>query len=173
MRKSIIIIALFISSSIYSQVAIGKTTTTNNSVSVEFGTGNKGIILPWVSSQNSVTNAVLGTVIYDAADFKIKVKLNASWKDFSIDGNGFANTTLQDALTDVPTAKTVIGSNANTDTTAGILVLSDTNKAMILPIVADAHLNIPNPSPGMMVYDPNTKQFAVFNGTVWSFWTGI
>ncbi|WP_279195775.1 hypothetical protein [Chryseobacterium indoltheticum] len=54
--------------------------------------------------------------------------------------------------------------------TPGILVLEDTNKAMILPRVASPHLNIINPAPGMMVYDTTAKQLAVFNGTVWSFW---
>ena len=64
----------------------------------------------------------------------------------------------------------LIGGDPATDTTPGILVLADTNKAMVLPKVASPHLNIVNPSPGMMVYDTTSKQLAVFNGTVWSFW---
>ena len=54
--------------------------------------------------------------------------------------------------------------------TPGILVLADTDKAMVLPKVASPHLNIVNPAAGMMVYDTTSKQLAVFNGTVWSFW---
>ncbi|WP_262907374.1 hypothetical protein [Chryseobacterium sp. LC2016-27] len=41
---------------------------------------------------------------------------------------------------------------------------------MILPKVASPHLNIINPSAGMMVYDTVKKQLAIYNGTVWSFW---
>ncbi len=98
------------------------------------------------------------------------MKLAASWKDLSINTNGTADTTLQNSLTDQSTAKTVIGTNAATDTTPGILVLSDTNRAMVLPKMVSPHLNIKNPAPGMIAYDTSTKQLAVFNGTVWSFW---
>ncbi|MFN8364299.1 MAG: hypothetical protein U0T78_03115 [Cloacibacterium normanense] len=63
----------------------------------------------------------------------------------------------------------LIGGDPSTDTTLGILVLADTNKAMVLPKAASPHLNIVNPS-GMIVYDTTKKQLAVFNGTVWSFW---
>jgi hypothetical protein len=80
------------------------------------------------------------------------------------------DTTLQDPLTEKSTAKVAIGANGATDTTPGILVLTDKDKAMILPKVASPHLNIINPSAGMLVYDTTAKQLAVFNGTVWSFW---
>ena len=63
-----------------------------------------------------------------------------------------------------------IGANPTLDSAPGILVLTDTNKAMILPKVASPHLNIINPSAGMMAYDTVKRQLAVFNGTVWSFY---
>lgn len=63
-----------------------------------------------------------------------------------------------------------MGTNSSTDTTPGILILSDADKAMILPKVASPHLNIINPAAGMMVYDTVNRQLAVYNGTVWSFW---
>ena len=78
-------------------------------------------------------------------------------------------TTEQDALTEITTAKTIIGENP-LDATPGILVLSDTDKAMVLPKVASPHLNIKNPTPGMMAYDTDSRQLCVFNGTVWTFW---
>ena len=64
------------------QVAIGKAeitklsdnTTPNPGISLEFGTGNKGIVLPWVTSAAAVTGAVDGTVMYDLSDYKIKYK---------------------------------------------------------------------------------------------------
>lgn len=178
MKKIIIISTIFIAHLAFSQIAIGKSATStlsdnvtpNPNISLEFGTGNKGIILPWVTSAAGVTSAVPGTIIFDTTDYKIKVKLAASWKDLSINTNGIADTTLQNSLTDQSTAKTVIGTNAATDTTPGILVLSDTNRAMVLPKMVSPHLNIKNPAPGMIAYDTSTKQLAVFNGTVWSFW---
>lgn len=63
----------------------------------------------------------------------------------------------------------VIGLNPS-DVTPGILVLSDSDKAMILPKVENPHINIINPTAGMLVYDTVSKQLAVFNGTVWTFW---
>lgn len=168
MRKIIISSFLLISSIVFSQVAIGKSVVTNTSVSLEFGTGNRGLVLPWVDADTFVTGAVAGTIIYDTTDKKVKVKLASGWKDLSVDGTGTVDTTLQDVLTDNPATKVVLGSNAASDTTPGILVLTDTNKAMILPKTTyDA---IVQPAAGMMIYDTSAKQLAVFNGTVWSFW---
>ncbi|MFC7346078.1 hypothetical protein ACFQO9_05010 [Chryseobacterium zhengzhouense] len=92
------------------------------------------------------------------------------WADLSVDTTGTADILLQTTKTESGTAKAAIGATGATDTTAGVLVLSDTNKAMILPQVASPHLNIVNPAPGMMAYDTVKKQLAVYNGSVWSFW---
>lgn len=154
----------------HSQVAIGKAAVTNTSVSLEFGNANKGLLLPWVTSAASVSGAVDGTIIYDTSDKKVKYRRAGSWFDLSVDATGIVDTAIQNPLTENPTAKMVIGTNGASDTTPGILVLSDSDKAMILPKVASPHLNIINPSSGMMVYDTTAKQLAVFNGTVWSFW---
>ena len=159
-----------IAANAHSQVAIGKATVTNTSVSLEFGTANKGLLLPWVTSAASVSGAVDGTIIYDTSDKKVKYRKNGSWFDLSVDTTGVVDTTLQDTLTENTSAKMVIGTNGAADTTPGILVLSDTDKAMVLPKVASPHLNIISPSSGMMVYDTTAKQLAVYNGKVWSFW---
>ena len=170
MKNIIIPLSFLFSISAFSQVAIGKNSITNTSVSLEFGSGNKGIILPWVDSAAGVTGAVSGTIIYDTTDHKVKVKRAAAWRDLSIDTTGAADTSLQNSLTDSNSAKVAIGVNGDSDTTPGILVLTDTDKAMILPKVASPALNIKNPAPGMLVYDTTAHQLAVFNGTVWSFW---
>ncbi|NML71317.1 hypothetical protein HHL23_16120 [Chryseobacterium sp. RP-3-3] len=170
MKKIFIPIFTVISACVSSQVAIGKSSVTNTSVSLEFGTGNKGLLLPWVTSAASVTGAVDGTIIYDITDKKVKYRKNGSWFDLSIDTTGTVNTTLQDPLVEKAPAKTAIGTNAATDATSGILALTDTNKAMILPKADSPHLNIISPSAGMIVYDNVKHQLAVFNGTVWSFW---
>lgn len=170
MKRTINIFSLLLFTSGFSQVAIGKTSVSNASVSLEFGSGNKGIILPWVTSAASVTGAVNGTIIYDVTDKKVKYQKSGSWFDLSVDTTGIVDTALQVSKVELPGAKVVIGVGGSSDTTPGILVLKDTNKAMVLPKVANPHLNIINPAAGMMVYDTVNHQLAVFNGTAWSFW---
>ena len=160
---------LLLSTFAFSQIAIGKAAVTNSSVSLEFGTGQRGLILPWVDADTSVTGAVAGTIIYDTTDKKVKVKKVASgWKDLSVDQTGVVDKSLQTPLTELSNAKVAIGVNGATDTTPGILVLTDTDKAMVLP--KTTYNAIVNPPAGMMLYDTTAKQLAVFNGTVWSFW---
>ena len=178
MKNIIISMFTLFTTCAFAQVAIGKASVTSPSVSLEFGTGNKGILLPWVTGFSTVTGAVNGTLVYNTTDKKVYVKYASGWKDLSVDATGTTvdpltsvdGLTLQNSITDLDNAKVQIGGDPATDTTPGILVLADTNKAMVLPKVASPHLNIVNPSPGMMVYDTTKKQLAVFNGTVWSFW---
>lgn len=169
MKKILILLFLTTASSIgFAQVALGKVGVTNEDVSLEFGEGNKGIILPWVNSTAAVTGAVPGTIIYDVTDKRVKVRLAASWRDLSL-RSGAVVTTVQDAVPEINNAKVVFGTNQS-DTTPGILVLSDADKAMILPKMVSPHLNIKNPEAGMMAYDTLKHQLAVFNGEVWTFW---
>lgn len=154
----------------YSQVAIGKESITNSSVSLEFGAGNRGMILPWVTAASSVTSAVNGTLIFDTSDKKVKYLKGGTWFDLSVDTTGLVDTSLQNSLPELASSTVAIGKKGAANTTAGILVLTDDDKAMILPKVANPHLNIVNPAAGMMVYDTVNKQLAVFNGSVWTFW---
>ncbi|AYZ13029.1 hypothetical protein EGY05_14285 [Chryseobacterium arthrosphaerae] len=170
MKKIFILAALLSFSMYFTQVAIGKTAVSNPSVSLEFANGNKGIILPWVTSAVSVTGAVDGTVIYDISDRKVKYRRSGTWVDLSIDTTGTVNTAIQVSKTESLSAKVAIGTNSSTDTTSGILVLTDTDKAMVLPKMDNPHLVIVNPAAGMMAYDTANHQLAVFNGTVWTFW---
>ena len=173
MKNIVATLSLLFATTLSAQVAIGKATVSSPAVSLEFydnADNTRGIILPWVTNTAAVTGAVNGTIVYNTADRKVYVKYASGWRDLSVDTSGTVTTTLQDALSDLDTAKVLIGGDPATDTTPGILVLADTNKAMVLPKVASPHLNIVNPSPGMMVYDTTKKQLAVFNGTVWSFW---
>ena len=173
MKNIVATLSLLFATSLSAQVAIGKATVSSPAVSLEFydnADNTRGIILPWVTSTAAVTGAVNGTIVYNTADRKVYVKYASGWRDLSVDTTGTVTTTLQDALSDLDTAKVLIGGDPATDTTPGILVLADTNKAMVLPKVASPHLNIVNPSPGMMVYDSAKKLLAVYNGTVWSYW---
>ena len=164
-----------ISSFAFSQLAIGIPQTTNSSISLEFGNENRGIILPWVSDETDVINAVNGTMIYDVSDHKIKVKYATGWEDLTVDTTG----TTVNPLSNVDGYSIQINQVENSDakvgigvesSTPGILVLENSNQAMVLPKVASPHENILNPSPGLMVFDTVSGQLAVFNGTVWTFW---
>ena len=175
-------------------------TVTNPSISLEFydnADNTKGLVLPWASTvsnqpvaYNATTGAgyqgmqgtvVDGTIILDLSDKKVKYRRNGAWSPLTgalpLVANGTtyntftaSNSSLQDNKKENTNAKAAIGANGATDTTAGILVLTDTDKAMVLPKVASPHLNIKNPTPGMMAFDTTKKQLAVYNGTVWSFW---
>ena len=179
------ILSVMIASLSFAQVAIGKSNISNTSVSLEFGTGNKGIILPWATNSSGVSLPTSGnksgTFILDVNDKKVKLSKNdGTWFDLTVHnlekpatgGNIAINNALQTnaAFPEKTDAKTMIGGNPTTDSTPGILVLADTNKAMIPPLVTDPATNIKNPAPGMMVYDSAKKLLAVYNGTVWSYW---
>ncbi|PZU80688.1 MAG: hypothetical protein DI529_16370 [Chryseobacterium sp.] len=169
--KKIILTTIFFTvvGTVKSQIAIGKTGITNTSVSLEFTDAeNKGIILPYIENKSTITEN--GSIIFDNTDHKVKYLKDNSWFDLSVDTTGKSDVTIQQSKTELATAKTGVGTNSDTDPVNGILVLTDTNKAMILPRVASPHLNIINPASGMMVYDTTKKQLAVYNGTVWSFW---
>lgn len=174
MKKYILIVAIiFGSAKIEAQIILNPNqnqTISNTSVLLEFGSQPKGILLPWVTNTAVVTGAVPGTMVYDTSDKKVKylkAGADAGWKDLSVDVTGVVNTSLQDALTEAGSAKTIIGNEAST--APGILVLDSPTKAMVLPKVARPFNSIINPSPGMTVYDSATKQLALFNGTVWTF----
>lgn len=172
MKKLTITVMLLLTVVLQAQIAIGKEDVSNSSVSLEFAeTENRGLILPYIEDYTGITEE--GTIIYDIADHKVKyLKDGGVWQNLSEDDGttatiGTVDLSIQSSKTEQLTAKTGIGNPTSTD---GILVLEDSDKAMILPKVASPHENIINPAPGMMVYDTATKQLAVYNGTVWSFW---
>lgn len=155
----------------HAQVAIGKGNVSNSSVSLEFGPGNRGFLLPLVEDKSGIASE--GTLIYDTSDHKVKyLSDGGSWINLSEDDGtsatiGTADTDIQNGKADQGTAKTGIGTITSTD---GILVLEDADKAMVLPKVASPHLNIINPEAGMLAYDTVKRQLAVYNGTAWTFW---
>ncbi len=175
MKTFLTLSSLLFSTIIFAQVIINpgtKTEVTNSSVSLEFGTEERGIILPYVAASDA-TNAVPGTLIMDYSDKVMKMKLgNGTWQNLT--GNAAKNNGIVNPFVTIaenPTAKTVIGPSAIPQAQVpGILILSHPNKAMILPQVPSPHLNIKNPAAGMIVYDSANKILAVFNGTQWSFW---
>ncbi|WP_175622577.1 hypothetical protein [Chryseobacterium schmidteae] len=189
MKKYSIAILSIVSGLFYSQITIGKTTPSllpqTASVSIEFGNatgGNKGIVLPWVTSAAAVVSAAtpaLGTIIFDSNDQKIKCRRiisgTTTWDDLSVGALTPTPAFTPDANGENNTAKVLVGGNPVTDTTPGVLVLGATDKAMVLPRVTSI-ADIASPSAGMMVFLTGTttapiNQLAVFNGSEWSFWS--
>lgn len=168
MKETIKIFFILLSYSLTAQVGVNTTIISNGSVSLEFGSGNRGIILPWVDEAAKVTGAVGGTLVYDALDKKVKYYNGTSWVDLSVDNTGTVDLSLQKNLVEQPLAKVSIGGTVSS--TPGILILEDSNKAMILPKVSSPHLSVINPAAGLIVYDTKKKQLAIFNGSVWTFW---
>ena len=178
MKTIFITISLIFSIPSFAQLLIGTNTSSSASASIEFGTENRGLLLPWVEAEDEVSaEAPLGTMIYDLTDHKVKVKLATAWMDLSIDETGSTvnplsnvdGALLQANLEDAEGAQVIVG--ADTTDADGVLVLESTAHAMILPKVASPHDTILNPTPGLMVYDTVSKQLAVFNGSVWTFWS--
>jgi len=187
MNKFISILLISISTTLFSQVRIGKSAATSlssTSVLVEFGdTKDKGVLLPYLETVpiDGTEQATGGTLIFDASangEYKIKVKnQNAGWRDLSIQ-SGYTTAvaasvkSLQASpLADNSTAKAIIG--ATTSNADGILVLESADKAMVLPIVDD-YKAIKNPSPGMLAFlkglSADEHRLIVFNGQKWTFW---
>lgn len=180
MKKYISVLIMIISIQLtMAQIAIGKATISSPSVSLEFDytpndpTKQRGLILPWTNASNTLVSVVPGTIIFDSSDHKVKYYKGtddpnsvANWVDLTINNDGKADKSLQENLPESTDAKVSIGSKTNTN---GILVLEDSDKAMILPIV-DKYSSVINPTPGMMVYDAANNMICFFNGTVWTFW---
>ena len=171
MKKYIILVLALFTVAANAQVLINggtKTEVTNESVSLEFGNEMGGLVLPYVEEGNAA-GAVAGTLIMDSAANAVKYFDGTSWIDLS--GGAAKTNTVANITggTESAAAKVIIGENQE-DPAPGVLVLSDTNKAMVLPHVANPHTSIVNPAAGMMVYDSANKMLAVFNGTQWSFW---
>lgn len=188
MKKTTIILSIFISTITFSQVKIGGANSVgsvnNASVLLEFGTDDdKGIILPYVETVPSgANNSKGGTLIFDvsaSSEYKVKVKNETTgWTDLSVQ-SGYSSAVESTVkapqaspLADRAGAKAIIGDASSA--TDGVLVLDFPDKAMVLPIVSN-YTTIKNPSPGMMAFlkhptDSSKHRLIVFNGQKWTFW---
>ncbi|EKB61687.1 hypothetical protein [Bergeyella zoohelcum] len=183
MKKTIILSAICLAQSVFSQIAIGgKGSVSSASVSIEFNDNDadrsnnkRGLVLPWVTSVQAVENGataagrtlVNGTLIFDTSDKKVKLKKPTGWEDLTLSTSGIVDTSLQDNRTEDPKAKVSVGTTqSNVD---GILVLEDNNKAMMLPIV-NSYEDIISPEPGTMVFDFPKHLLCFYNGKEWTFW---
>lgn len=151
----------------FGQVAVGKSSITNNSVLLEFddsASNAKGIILPSVSTVPSIP--VNGTFIFNTNTKKIEVYQNGNWMALTDAGN--ITGLYPNNSAEVASAGVIIG---NKDTAPkGALVLESNNKALILPKIGNPHTTVGSPYPGMICYDTVSNSLAVFDGSVWSYW---
>ena len=195
MKRIILLLSLFLSKLVFSQVIIGVASgsTPNDkkaAVLLEFENGlNKGIILPYVRTLPSGIGLEGGTMLLDSTDpTKARVKYYAPGNP-NADTNGWVNLSQKsEANLILPTdymqiQPTSIGVHAvledlnggviigsETSNAKGVLILESTTRSLILPKVSSTDL-IKNPAPGMVVYlNGVNKRFAVFNGAKWTFW---
>lgn len=184
MKKIITATAACAAALLSGQITVGKTNPSaspaNEFVSIEFGNatgGTKGMILPWVTNTATLSAPVPGILIFDSSDQKLKYGIGTAadatavsgWIDLSNGAGTPAVPNIADPDPEISTAGTRIGGTP-ADTTNGILVLADTNKAMVLPRV-DSYRDIVNPSAGMVVYVTSNNQLAIYNGREWTFWS--
>lgn len=160
-----LLVFLVISNFCIAQVAIEKSVVDGSGI-LDFASGTtKGIILPNVVNNNSMTNVTPGTLVFDNTSAKVKY-FDGFWKELSTN-TGIAPARL--AGTDVITEKGVV--IGNTPTTAeGVLVLESQNLALILPKIDNPVTNVKSPVAGMICYDPIKKVMSVYNGKEWFFW---
>lgn len=167
MKKIVLVFfTLTVLSTLSAQVGIGRNTFSSTSVLMEFEEGTtKGIILPAVNNITVVT-PINGMMVFDRSDAIVKYYQNGGWVLLSDAGNTL-NAPIVNASPETG-GGVLIGTD---DTSAqGILELRSTDKALVLPKVANPHLNVPSPVTGIMVYDTASRTLAVFDGLVWNYW---
>lgn len=175
-KIGLLVICLSGFASVAAQTAIGKTSVDGNSI-LDFGTGNKGIILPWVEDASTLTGAAAtnGTLLYDVQTKKVQARVNGVWTDLSRNGDDTATHTAKinahlakNEIANASHSGVIMG--ATTSSAIGVLVLESSTKALILPKMASPHLNMRNPEPGTMAYDTVKDLLCVYDGKEWSFW---
>lgn len=146
------------------QTAIGKTTVTNPSCLLEFGTEARGIRLPLVV--NTSTTPSPGTIVFDTATGSLRT-YNGSWSAATAGGSTGGAPVGADSGGPV-----IIGAN-NTAATGAALVLEASDKALVVPRVEKVVKTMQTPVKGLMVWDPTVSgggAIAVYNGVNWIYY---
>ncbi|RXM53793.1 MULTISPECIES: hypothetical protein [unclassified Chryseobacterium] len=165
MKNIILLTGFLFSGFVSAQVGIGKEMVDGDGI-LDFALNTtNGIMLPIVETLPN--DAVAGTILMDKNDKIVKMKDSSAWVELS-DAGSINNATFNTS-TEVPGPNRVIIGNSTTNA-PGVLVLESTDKALILPKIADPHINVKSPYPGMICYDTVSKTMAVFDGLKWSYW---
>lgn len=151
------------------QVAIGKETVDGAAI-LDFASGaTSGIILPVVTTLPTGSGATNGTILINAAnssEAKAQMRVNDTWVDISDSPRDISALTLN-TTPDIGSGA-IIG--AQSSAASGVLVLEATDKALVLPKVANAVTDVKSPVAGSMVYDLSSKSVAIYDGVKWNFW---
>lgn len=128
-----------------------------------------GIILPAVDDTtnafNSITSANNGTFLFDKSNNRVRMYENNIWVNLTDEG---ASSSIIPNTSDESGSGVIMGSE--TTDAKGILILEAADKALILPKIANPHLTVKSPYPGMLCYDTVGRAIAVYDGNVWSYW---
>lgn len=145
-------------------------TMTSPSVLLEFSNdSNKGLILPWVNG--NIGSPSNGTIFLNTDTRKITAYVRNSFVDLSADAStvNSIDVSLQNDPNYPENINGGVIMGSSTSTARGVLVLESATKALVLPKVANPHLNIINPAAGMIVFDTVKELLCIYNGTQWSF----
>ncbi|VEH20581.1 Uncharacterised protein [Chryseobacterium nakagawai] len=165
MKNIILLTGFLFTNLMFAQVGISKETIDGAGILDFAANTTNGIMLPIVETLPN--DAVAGTILMDKNDKIIKMKESFMW--VALSDAGSINNVIFNTNAEVPGPNRVIIGNPTT-TVPGVLVLESPDKALILPKIADPHINVKSPYPGMMCYDTVSKTMAVFDGLKWSYW---
>lgn len=165
MKNIILLLGILSSGFIFAQVGIGKESVDGDGILDFAPNTTNGIMLPIVETLPN--DAVAGTILMDKNDKTVKMKDDSTW--VALSDAGSVNNVTFNSNAEVPGPNRVIIGNSTT-TVPGVLVLESSEKALVLPKIADPHINVKSPYPGMMCYDTVSKTMAVFDGLKWSYW---
>ncbi len=165
MKNTILLIGFLMTAFTNAQVAISKETVDGDGILDFASNTTNGIMLPIV--QTLPNDAVAGTLLMDKNDKILKMKDASGWIALS-DAGSISNVTFNANSEVSGPNRVIIGSPVTS--VPGVLVLESASKALILPKVANPHINVKSPYPGMMCYDTVSKTMAVYDGLKWSYW---
>lgn len=163
MKTNFTLLILFIFQCGIAQVAISKATIDGSALLDFAENSNKGLILPQI--QGDIT-AIPGMLVYNADLKKVQFYNGDNWQDLSMK-EGIVDLTETADLAE--TGAGIIIGNAET-APEGVLVLNEIGKALVLPKNQTPWINIKNPEPGTITYDPENDLICIFNGLEWAFW---
>lgn len=182
MKKYLILTSIIFAGFCSAQVAIGKQTVDGNAI-LDFGSQNKGIILPIADISDPTSVYTNGTLLMDIDDLTVKAYQNNTWTPLSdpgqltvlLDSNDNPISTAAKINTSAEVGQGVILGDVDTNGLPpsgadGVLVLESSTQALVLPKVADPHINIKSPVAGTICYDLTSDSLAIFDGKVWNYW---
>jgi len=138
------------------QVLIDRHLATSASVTLEFGTQTRGILLEPATLPASPS---AGTIIFDDSTASLRYYNGSSWSTAATGG------TINTVVDYTTTSQVIINSTFSSAT--GLFIIEATNRALVLPKLSNGLLAIKSPTPGLLYYDTLLKAMMVYNGNLW------